>query len=707
MMRFDNMELLPLVNNVAESYKQASTAPLYFDKFLKKSLPALAQRANRVYPYTVRIPKSIDRLLMGDFEPAYEIVINEPITVDGGTPIWFGDSTDGVDLHFGYKNGDSRFLSDVKLNDSKIHALLVGRTGMGKSVTTNSIVSAMCFQYAPWEVKLTMIDAKVVEFKRYALGDVIPHVSSVAATSDADYMISILESLKQEMLKLNSVFSKLGVQNIADFRKKTKLALPQNIIITDEFQTGFKNAGKRVGILEDLYDEFSRLGRNTGYHLYLASQEIGTALKKETLNQISIRCALGCTPDVSNIALNNDEAGSITQKGRLLVNVNPTLGDKKDNVLYRVPFQPGDLFQEQKSLLSTLGSKYNFKYNLSFYDEQSVLYEENYKQYIESFNNTAHKIYLGEPSFVMHDKEKSVKLEMTGEDVENILVLCNNRTHLERYCKMLKYNFMTLKNSVRHVVVLGDKFYENKCKLSELTDKVYDVRSYDDVTWTSLLNTIYNRKLMLEADNEVFSNITTSEQSEAIFYSLFDKGSKYDTELNRGRCYYLAGLMDNPTYRKGFQMADLSDSAFATKRNTRIKTLIESYASYNSADTKLTLDKVYSVYFWIAGFDKILGYVRDHKEKATERLKQILLDCTDVNVRFIILSTSLEDNGQLRTGIRYFIFDDTPTNELRYCKCEDYPEVKAKVLGVLYDSLATGDKILKFKKMYMEGELLE
>ena len=54
------------------------------------------------------------------------------------------------------------------------------------------------------------------------------------------------------------------------FREATGLCLPRNIIIIDECQALFSNAGRKGASVEKLFDSFARLGRNTGYHLLLA-----------------------------------------------------------------------------------------------------------------------------------------------------------------------------------------------------------------------------------------------------------------------------------------------------------------------------------------------------------------------------------------------------------------------------------------------------
>lgn len=53
-----------------KAYKDAVNVPLTQEGFMRKTFPKLAEKANRTYPYEVRIPKSISEMLAGDFEPA-------------------------------------------------------------------------------------------------------------------------------------------------------------------------------------------------------------------------------------------------------------------------------------------------------------------------------------------------------------------------------------------------------------------------------------------------------------------------------------------------------------------------------------------------------------------------------------------------------------------------------------------------------------
>lgn len=708
-------------NSAATVYKKASSATLFYDSFLHKTYPKIFKDANREFPLEIKIPKSMDSLLHGDFEPARIFRIEKPIAAsveskDGNiekVPIWFGDATEGVYLRFGYENGDSRYPSVQRLDDKDIHMILGGATGQGKSVALNNIIFNLCEEYAPWEVDLTLCDSKIVEFKKYALNMPMPHISSVAATGDADYLISVLENLDNEMHKLNSVFAIVQCDKLEDFRKKTGLCYPQHLIIIDEFQTMFKNAGKKMSKLLAILDDFVRLGRNTGFHLILASQEIGQDIPAATLANIKVRGALGCDPSVSETLLGNDEAKLYYgKKGNMIVNTNASNQDKADNVLYKVPFLPVDKKLEHSKRLIDIANKLNFHRVMTFYDEEARVYESEYDKYLNQFTRTPKTILLGEPSFVIDDTEKVVKLELTGNDVENLMILSQSNTTLFRYFVMLKKNMMPFKDQVTNWVLCADPQYEKEYGASELCrddKKFFTKKMYEDNPFFGIASSfVKRRKMMLAVDTDAFKTGESSEESDKLFYSLFEQGSEFDTQLNRSRVYYARNsLLPGGEFYKAYQLMALGQDELEEKIKDLCEVLIKSYKMYGALSTAITYDRFPPTVFWILGLNRIVGLGRDSKTNYVEAFKSTLLDSSEVNIRFFIFNTTMEDTAQLRSGIRWFIMEDVISNELSRIKCEDFPTSRAPILGVLYDSLAPSEtKCYKFKKMLFDGEII-
>lgn len=699
-------------NLVVDAFKNDRSDVVMVSSFAQQAFPLLDEREKRSYPYEVRLPRSIPEMLKGDFTPSRIITVEKPI--DGPySNIWFGNAIDGVQLPCGYKNGDSRYINDVVLGDDTVHAIMAGATGQGKSVTLNAIIYGICMMYAPWEVHLTLVDAKIVEFKTIALSRPMPHIETVAATGDVDYLLSVIQTKVEEMRLMNSVFTAAGkvtgkeVKKLKDFREATGLMLPQNILVFDEFQTMFTNAGKLLPEVTKAIDKFARLGRNAGYHLFLASQELGTEFPKETLNNITVRVALGCMPAVSEMLLGNDGAAEyMGKKGRLIFNLNRSGAENKtDNSMVVVPLlQDADANKIAKSLISK-GRDFAVIPVLKFYDEQSVLYENDYKKDVQERRASWHTIYLGEPSYVTDDPEQRVKLILDGMDVENICVLTATSTDQRRYFKMLKYNLLRDKEAAHFVSVINPIFGQPGLGVSELSDRF--VMNENDYSTSEIIrlirSNIYSRILCIKTDNLVFTDPVSGVNLDADFYSLFGKNGKYDTELFKCRfCRMLWLLRSDKFFQEGLAInASNEEDLKHCIKNTMI-----CYETCNSMDTKISLNRMKPIFVWMLGLDRMLGLGRDSNSRIKNAFKKLLQDCTQANVRFITFLQTFEEFTDMVTTFRWYVLDGIPMREQQKIKCtEDYPVNVSKVLGVLYTPSGDNRGCVKFKKMFFDEEI--
>lgn len=693
---------------VVNAFKNDSSNVILESSFVKRSFPVLEERMKRTYPYEVRIPRSIPEMLDGDFSPARVITIEKPIEGPYSN-IWFGDSSKGIMLPCGYKNGDSRYVNDVELGDKYVHGIMAGATGQGKSVTLNAIIYGICMLYGPWDVHMTLSDPKIVEFKSIAMSHPMPHIETVAATEDVDYLLSILQQKEDEMVKINSVFTKASdvfheeIKKIEDFRKITGLSLPQNLLIFDEFQTMFKRAAKLAPIVVSVIDSFARLGRNTGYHLFLASQEVGTDIPAATLNNISMRAAMGCAANVSEMLLGNDGAvENLGRKGRLIFNLNSQAGLKEDNSLVVVPLLTGSMSTEISDSLIQRGHELDVTPVLQFYDEQDVLFEKDYKKFVMGKDANWSTIYLGEPSFVMKDAEQCVRLEMDGRDTENICVLTPTNQNLKRYFKMFKYNIMRDTSVNNLAMIINPMFEDPEFGAQELSDKfVIAENDWETSTVISVAsNVLYKRILCLKVDKQVFVNPQITENSDKIFYSIVEKGSKYDTEIFRSRCCYAINLLNtDKLIMNGLKINN-------DNKMNYIKQMFPMYEKCNSLDTKITIEKMDPVFVWMLGVDRLLGIGRDSKTKFVNELKKFLQDGQQANVRFLMFTQTFDEVTDLKSSFKWYVLDGIPSSEQQKIKCQDdYPEQVGKVLGVLYTSSGEKRGCVKFKKMFLDGEL--
>jgi DNA segregation ATPase FtsK/SpoIIIE-like protein len=155
------------------------------------------------------------------------------------------------------------------------HLLIAGATGAGKSVCINAIISSIISQATPEEVRLLMVDPKMVELTMY---NGIPHLLSPVVT-EVEKVVGLLKVAISEMEKRYRLFSQLGVRNLDGYRKlrteriargdETLKNLPAIVIIIDELADLMMAAPEEV---EGLICRLAQLARATGIHLVIATQ---------------------------------------------------------------------------------------------------------------------------------------------------------------------------------------------------------------------------------------------------------------------------------------------------------------------------------------------------------------------------------------------------------------------------------------------------
>lgn len=674
---------------------------IYFSDFVENMLDILDKETSIEYPYTVKVAPSIDDMLRGNFEPSKIITVTNPILYKG-KPIWTGNTKKKIDIQFGYENGDKRYLSSFSL-DGKLcpHGTLAGATGSGKSVTSNAIIFSMLFQYAPWELDLLLSDAKIAEFKRYGVGSSIPHISSIAATGDSGYVISMLDKYIEDMNKMNEIFGSVGVQNLTDFREETGLTIPRHVLYMDEYQACMKAAGRRVKEIQSALDSAGRLGRNTGYHMMLASQEVGEEVRS-ILPNIRLRACLKSGVKVSEMILGNSQ-GSLgnTGLGKIYVTSNSDSGDVRENRFYRVPFQSKELFREQSDFLNECGDRMNFKRNVNFYDEESKFYREDLTKLMK-YRETSGSIIIGVPSFICPTPDY-YKLEFDNKDVENIVIFCNSIKELNRYFQTMYENSLRTRELDRKSVevflyaddsIMGDIIPENDgFKLT------YRLKGTDDITWDAYCKMIYIKMLILQVDELAFSTTDYTEEDAKELEDYFSSIVCIN-EINKSRLHYAKKIINQSQYQKAFNLNSLSSSNKDNYIRNYIKRLFNTVKVLGSdyQNIKVTKKDLPNVNIHVVGANKVNGLGRDVSMSSSNATKKVLMDSYEANVRFIFYTTNMEEISSIRTGFRYAIMDGVAKDASKL-KCDLYPEVMRDACGLLFDMGL--NKANCFKKMQL------
>jgi S-DNA-T family DNA segregation ATPase FtsK/SpoIIIE len=150
------------------------------------------------------------------------------------------------------------------------HALIAGATGSGKSVCINTIITSIIYKAKPSEVKLVMIDPKVVELSVY---NGIPHLL-IPVVTDPKKAAGALAWAVQEMDNRYNEFAKKGVRDLKGYNKAIEKEegtrmLPQIVIIIDELADLMMVAAKDV---EDSICRLAQKARAAGMYLIIATQ---------------------------------------------------------------------------------------------------------------------------------------------------------------------------------------------------------------------------------------------------------------------------------------------------------------------------------------------------------------------------------------------------------------------------------------------------
>ena len=206
------------------------------------------------------------------------------------------------------------FITDLK---KLPHLLIAGTTGSGKSVGINSMILSLLYKNSPDQLRLLMIDPKMLEFSIY---NDIPHLLTPVITKPKE-AISALNNMVYEMERRYQLMSETRTKNIENYNEKAKSEkrdpLPYIVVIIDELADLMMTSGKDV---EYSIARLAQMARASGIHLIVATQrpsvDVVTGLIKANLpSRISYK--VGQKID-SKIILDGMGAESLLGRGDML-----------------------------------------------------------------------------------------------------------------------------------------------------------------------------------------------------------------------------------------------------------------------------------------------------------------------------------------------------------------------------------------------------
>ncbi len=226
----------------------------------------------------------------------------------------FTDSPSKVSFAVGKDIGGNCVVGNI----AKLpHMLIAGTTGSGKSVCTNSLIISLLYKATPDEVRLIMVDPKMVELGVY---NGIPHLL-IPVVTDPKKAAGALQWAVCEMMKRYKAFSEVGAKDLASYnnhaRKSGRDTMPQIVVVIDELADLMLVAAKEV---EESICRVAQMGRASGMHLVIATQrpsaDVITGLMKAN---IPSRIAFAVASSLeSRIILDTTGAEKLVGKGDML-----------------------------------------------------------------------------------------------------------------------------------------------------------------------------------------------------------------------------------------------------------------------------------------------------------------------------------------------------------------------------------------------------
>ncbi|MGN0906517.1 MAG: DNA translocase FtsK [Bullifex sp.] len=199
------------------------------------------------------------------------------------------------------------------------HLLIAGTTGSGKSVCINGLIVSILYTKSPKEVRLIMVDPKVVELQVY---NRIPHLLTPVIT-EPKRVLKMLSWLVDEMERRYRVFSQIGTRNIEGFNANVHTMgyatekMPYIVLIMDEFADLMTVIGKDI---EGYVSRLMAKARAAGIHVVMATQRPSSEVITGTIkNNIPSRISFAVSSAMnSRIILDESGAENLLGRGDML-----------------------------------------------------------------------------------------------------------------------------------------------------------------------------------------------------------------------------------------------------------------------------------------------------------------------------------------------------------------------------------------------------
>ena len=573
-----------------------------------------------------------------------QVIVDKDIT----NGLWFNTTKNGINLRPGLRDEEWSSPTSIILGDDAVHALVAGRTGSGKSVFLNNLIFSLLAEYSPWEINLYLADFKKVELSRYLSKYEVPHIKSVAATSEIRYVISLLSYLAKTMHARQDFFALLGLQKLSEVRDKYSIVLPRVLFLVDEFQQLFlESTSREQTTIEDLLTSITKLGRATGFHLLFASQEMSGTMSSNVFANFKARFALGCDAEVSTRVLGNAAASKIDKKGIVLVN---TGGVKEDyNQLFKVPYISDEYFYQYLCEITQTGDEYSFSSVHKFYQEDSIKnlseldnvldsIRDIRSKYLQSNSSLFDVITLGEAVVFNHKKYDYETFFLERGVRKNVGVFSPNVDDTAYICKLLAENFVKspMQSQNRHLILARNDLFIKKYDLAYDLGVAEDKVFYSIDFLTEMIN-LFNRR---RKEASLLNNFRQFSSLQEFAYEALCLRAEHIADFSVvDKAQLFAAWKEVCTYFENKTVEDIPSvkkAIFADYEFDRSYFRIIDMLYKKETERKAVVELFEPTIVWIIGAEMI--------GKCPKELETVLTDSTNYNMLFVIVASNNDFN---------------------------------------------------------------
>lgn len=629
-------ERVKLINEIYASlskYKEGIDFLTYREGFLK-----YLQEKNGMDVKHIRIAPDIDWLYNNVFteqdmqkcKPIEEFDFNP----EGFEGMWTDTAVDKIELHAGWDRGiKDKFSPTILGNVPPSHIFGGGDTGNGKSVVVNTFIHSLAMQYPPWELAVTMVDMKMMEFGMYDRNK-LPHIETISISEDIDYVVSLLFKYKEKMAKTQELFSRIGVKNLGGFYAKYNLIIPRHLIIIDEVQQAFTLAKRRLPVLEDLIGQVARLGRATGYHLFFVSQSVVGTVSADVLNQFGAGFSVFTQgANTSEALIGNDAASKKPEIDKLITNFGG--GAKEANVEIRVPFlddkedeEGNSIFKDSIKVIQSISDKYTYKYDQFVYRQEK---KTDFNLVLSKLKGINESVILLGDSTVEKGKGKSryEKVVLSSESRSNLIMLAKSSEGAASYFRQAYLSLNSCgnaENAKNFVIVCNKNIYLRA-----------DIEKFREPEILDMSQDLYKSEA-LDAMSEFIQICKDVEEINA-----YTQGDVEEFEIE----------IEDEDFRERL-LEKYEDDELVDNYIDNAKKLYTKYLNENGVLDFSELSKS-KKYIYLVGLDNAVGLGKNNDMDWEDKIKEILEEGPRFGVHSIFIGEDIGETSECLSGFQYIL----------------------------------------------------